>query len=172
MPLALFLLVGGVLIPNPSATGMTGVLDRLEPARGVLRITRHPVMWGVGLWAAVHLVANGDLASLLFFGGFLLNALGRGLASRPAAGGDRRRPLAPLCGSDIVRAVRRAPGRAPALGLGRTPAPPPVGVGTVRPAARLPSGSVRRTALLRRAHVLPEHAPAGRNISASGFHSP
>jgi uncharacterized membrane protein len=42
----------------------------------VLRITRHPVMWGVGLWAAVHIVANGDLASLLFFGGFLLTALG------------------------------------------------------------------------------------------------
>lgn len=76
MPLALFLLVGGVLIPNPSATGMTDALDRPEPARGVLRITRHPVMWGVGLWAAVHLVANGDLASLLFFGGFLLTALG------------------------------------------------------------------------------------------------
>jgi uncharacterized membrane protein len=55
---------------------MTGALDRPEPARGVLRITRHPVMWGVGLWAAVHLVANGDLASLLFFGGFLLTALG------------------------------------------------------------------------------------------------
>lgn len=76
MPLALFLLVGGVLIPNPSATGMTDALDRPEPARGVLRITRHPVMWGVGLWAAVHLVANGDLASLLFFGGFLLTTLG------------------------------------------------------------------------------------------------
>ncbi len=105
MPLALFLLVGGVLIPNPSATGMTGVLDRLEPARGVLRITRHPVMWGVGLWAAVHLVANGDLASLLFFGGFLLTALGRGLASRPAAGGDRGRALALLRGRHLVRAV-------------------------------------------------------------------
>jgi uncharacterized membrane protein len=76
MPLALSLIVGGVLIPNPSATGMTGALDRTEPARGVLRITRHPVMWGVGLWAAVHLVANGDLASLLLFGGFLLTALG------------------------------------------------------------------------------------------------
>jgi len=76
MPLALFLIAGGVLIPNPSATGMTGALDRPEPVQGVLRITRHPVMWGVGLWAAVHLVANGDLASLLFFGGFLLTALG------------------------------------------------------------------------------------------------
>ena len=76
MPLAFLLIVGGVLIPNPSATGMTGALDRPEPARGVLRITRHPVMWGVGLWAAIHIVANGDLASLLFFGGFLLTALG------------------------------------------------------------------------------------------------
>ena len=76
MPLALFLIVGGVLIPNPSATGTTGALDGPEPARGVLRITRHPVMWGVGLWAAVHLVANGDLAGLLFFGGLLLTALG------------------------------------------------------------------------------------------------
>jgi uncharacterized membrane protein len=76
MPLALILIVGGVLIPNPSATGRTDALDRPEPAQGVLRITRHPVMWGVGLWAAVHMLANGDLAALLFFGGFLLTALG------------------------------------------------------------------------------------------------
>lgn len=76
MPLALILIAGGALIPNPSATGMTGALDRPEPARGVLRVTRHPVMWGVGLWAAVHIAANGDLASLLFFGGLLLTALG------------------------------------------------------------------------------------------------
>ncbi|MDS4019697.1 MAG: NnrU family protein [Candidatus Competibacter sp.] len=76
MPLALILIAGGALIPNPSATGMTGALDRPEPARGVLRVTRHPVMWGVGLWAAVHILANGDLASLLFFGSLLLTALG------------------------------------------------------------------------------------------------
>lgn len=76
MPLALVLIAGGVRVPNPSATGMEGVLDRAEPAQGVLRITRHPVMWGVGLWAAVHILANGDLASLLFFGGFLVTALG------------------------------------------------------------------------------------------------
>lgn len=76
MPLALFLIAGGILVPNPSATGMAGALDQPEPARGVLRITRHPVMWGVGLWATIHIVANGDLASLLFFGGLLLTALG------------------------------------------------------------------------------------------------
>jgi uncharacterized membrane protein len=76
MPLALILIVGGVLIPNPSATGRTGALDRPEPAQGVLRITRHPVMWGVGLWGAIHILANGDRAALLFFGGLLLTALG------------------------------------------------------------------------------------------------
>ena len=51
MPLALFLIAGGVLIPNPSATGMTGALDRPGPAQGVLRITRHPMMWAFALWA-------------------------------------------------------------------------------------------------------------------------
>lgn len=75
MPVAFILIAGGVLVPNPSATGMEGALDRPEPAQGVLRITRHPVMWGIGLWAAIHILANGDLASLLFFGGFLLTAL-------------------------------------------------------------------------------------------------
>lgn len=75
MPVALLLVVGGVMTPNPSAVGMENQLDQPEPARGVLRITRHPVMWGVVLWAAVHMLANGDLASLLFFGGLLLTAL-------------------------------------------------------------------------------------------------
>lgn len=75
MPLALLLIVGGVMTPNPSAVGMENQLDQPEPARGVLRITRHPMMWGIVLWAAVHILANGDLASLLFFGGLLLTAL-------------------------------------------------------------------------------------------------
>lgn len=75
MPVALILIAGGALAPNPSAVGATGALDRTEPATGVLRVTRHPVMWGIALWAAVHIVANGDLASLLFFGGFLLTAI-------------------------------------------------------------------------------------------------
>ena len=75
MPVAFILIAGGALVPNPSAVGMADALDRTEPARGALRITRHPMMWGVALWAAVHILANGDLASLLFFGGFLLTAI-------------------------------------------------------------------------------------------------
>ena len=45
-------------------------------ARGIGRITRHPFLWGVALWALVHLIVNGDLASLILFGSLLLLALG------------------------------------------------------------------------------------------------
>lgn len=36
----------------------------------IKRLTAHPMLWAVALWAAVHLLANGDLASLLLFGAF------------------------------------------------------------------------------------------------------
>ncbi|MEM1419359.1 MAG: NnrU family protein [Pseudomonadota bacterium] len=38
------------------------------------RYVRHPMLWGVLLWAATHLSANGDLASVILFGGFGLYA--------------------------------------------------------------------------------------------------
>lgn len=38
----------------------------------MLRITRHPVQCGILLWSLSHLVPNGDLSSLLFFGSFAL----------------------------------------------------------------------------------------------------
>lgn len=75
MPFALVLVVAGVTTRNPSAVGQAAALKAPEPARGIMRVTRHPVMWGIALWAAVHLVARGDIASLVFFGGFLVLAL-------------------------------------------------------------------------------------------------
>lgn len=75
MPVALILIAGGVLGPNPSALRKSDALDQTEPASGVLRITRHPMMWGIALWAVAHILANGDFASLFFFGGFLLTAI-------------------------------------------------------------------------------------------------
>ena len=74
MPISLILIAGGMTTPNPSAVGMEDNLDRSDLVKGVLRITRHPMMWGIVLWAAVHILANGDLASMLFFGGLLLTA--------------------------------------------------------------------------------------------------
>ncbi len=38
------------------------------------RFTAHPMLWSITLWALVHLLANGDLAGLLLFGGFGLYA--------------------------------------------------------------------------------------------------
>lgn len=75
MPFAMVLLSCAVLSRNPSAVRQEAALRAEEPARGILRITRHPMMWAVALWALVHLLARGDAASLVFFGGFLLLAL-------------------------------------------------------------------------------------------------
>jgi uncharacterized membrane protein len=75
MPVSLVLIACGVLSPNPSAVRQESQLRSLGEPRGILRVTRHPVLWGIGLWAAVHLVARGDTASLIFFGGMLLLAM-------------------------------------------------------------------------------------------------
>lgn len=70
---AFLLSVSGLLTPNPTAVGQQGAAAR-EPT-GILRITRHPFLWGVALWAAFHVAANGDVASVLFFGTFLVLAV-------------------------------------------------------------------------------------------------
>jgi len=72
MLIAFILAVAGVTTPNPTAVSGESLLSEEEPARGILRITRHPFLWGVGLWAAAHLIANGDAAALVLFGSLLL----------------------------------------------------------------------------------------------------
>lgn len=66
----------GVLMPSPTGVGQGGLADRPDLARGVLRITRHPFLWSVALWAGFHLAANGDLASAIFFGTWLVLSVG------------------------------------------------------------------------------------------------
>jgi uncharacterized membrane protein len=75
LPLALILLVAGVSGPNPTSVGQADALDDPSAVRGVLRITRHPVMWAIALWALSHVFPTGDLASLVFFGAFAALAL-------------------------------------------------------------------------------------------------
>ena len=41
----------------------------------IKRLTPHPMLWGVIAWGAGHLLANGDLASVLLFGSFLVFAV-------------------------------------------------------------------------------------------------
>ncbi len=70
MPLAMILLVGGFMLPKPNADAAQGW--QVEPARGVLRITRHPMQWAIIIWAIGHIIANGDTVSLVFFNAFLV----------------------------------------------------------------------------------------------------
>jgi uncharacterized membrane protein len=74
--IAFIFVVIGLATPSPTRVGMESTLTRGPGiARGVVRITRHPFLWGVALWALVHLIVNGDLASLVLFGSLLVLAL-------------------------------------------------------------------------------------------------
>ncbi len=76
MPFASVLLVAGYSTRNPTAVGMERAAAADDPAPGILRVTRHPVLWAIGLWGLSHTVANGDLASVMFFGALASLALG------------------------------------------------------------------------------------------------
>lgn len=73
--IAVLLVVLGLSTPSPTTAGGESTLRGAEPARGVLRITRHPFLNGVALWAATHVALNGDAASLVLFGTMLVLAV-------------------------------------------------------------------------------------------------
>jgi uncharacterized membrane protein len=111
--IAFLFAVIGLLTPSPTQVGMEA---RLDPAlaRGMVRITRHPFLWGVGLWALTHLIVNGDVASLVLFGTFLVLALG-GTASIDA----KRRRAYPQGWPPFAAATSSVPFAAIARGRNR-----------------------------------------------------
>jgi uncharacterized membrane protein len=74
MPLALLLLVCGFTQNNPTASLASGRLARRE-VRGILAVTRHPVMWGLGLWSLTHLAVVAEAAEALRYAAFAALAL-------------------------------------------------------------------------------------------------
>jgi uncharacterized membrane protein len=70
---ASLLVVIGLTTPNPTSIAQEGRLE--QPPQGIVRVTRHPFLTGVGLWALVHLIGNGDVASLAFFATWAIVAL-------------------------------------------------------------------------------------------------
>ncbi len=78
MPVALLLAVCGLTTPSPTIVGgdRTILESGADPAPGMLRVTRHPFLWGVALWAVSHMVVNGDVKSLILMAGLLVLALG------------------------------------------------------------------------------------------------
>ena len=85
---AFMLIVFGGGRRNPTATRADRFLAGRLPVHGITRVTRHPRLSGVALWAMAHLLVNGHLAALLLFGAILVSAL-NGMVSI-----DRKRRLA------------------------------------------------------------------------------
>ncbi len=72
-----FALIGiGAVAPNPlSVSFRSRGFDPAQP--GVIGWTRHPLIWGLTLWAIAHLPGNGDWPAIVLFGGSaLFGALG------------------------------------------------------------------------------------------------
>ncbi len=75
--IAFLFVVIGLATPSPTQVGTEGRLRQgADVVKGIVRITRHPFLWGVALWALAHLIVNGDLASLILFGSLLVLAVG------------------------------------------------------------------------------------------------
>lgn len=101
--------------PNPFSFG-GAQNDRYDPQRpGITRLTRHPVLLALALWAGLHLLPNGDLAHVILFGvlgGFAV--AGRHLIDR-----RKRRLVGPQDWQALDRARRNAPwGHAPSSRAG------------------------------------------------------
>ena len=72
---AVILFVGSVTTRNPTMVGGTRLLASDTPAIGIVRVTRHPMLWSFALWAATHLVTFGTLGGAIFTGAFLVVAV-------------------------------------------------------------------------------------------------
>lgn len=66
--LAVILLV--LAYAQPSPVGLMPGVPR--HSRGVTRITRHALFMAISLWALAHLLVNGFLTDVVFFGGFVV----------------------------------------------------------------------------------------------------
>ncbi len=73
MPLALLFFISSVSTKNPTTVGQEKEVA-VEP-RGILRITRHPMLWSFAMWGMAHMTANGDIASLMLFSGIATLAI-------------------------------------------------------------------------------------------------
>ncbi|MEM6707946.1 MAG: NnrU family protein [Pseudomonadota bacterium] len=70
-----FALLGlGAALPNARSISLRPVLAG-QPTAPVLRVVRHPLIYGFGLWGLAHVPANGEWPTLALFGGTVVFAL-------------------------------------------------------------------------------------------------
>ncbi|HTE42201.1 MAG TPA: NnrU family protein, partial [Steroidobacteraceae bacterium] len=72
---ALFIEAGISTGRNPGLVFMEKTMNDANVVQGVLRVTRHPFLWGWAVLAAGHMLVNGDEASLVAFGASLITAV-------------------------------------------------------------------------------------------------
>jgi len=72
---AAILLVAGLINPNPAAIGAP---SRYHPT-GILKITRHPSFAALASFGLGHLLMNGWLGDVIFFGGFVVLGVAGGV---------------------------------------------------------------------------------------------
>jgi uncharacterized membrane protein len=121
MAFALVLVAASLLRPSPAS-----VAPGKAEVAGAYRITRHPLVLGLALLFALHLIPNASAADVAFFGGFVAFALAgawhqdaRKLrASSPGfAEFHARTPFLPFTRAGALRGLREIPPAAWALGL-------------------------------------------------------
>jgi uncharacterized membrane protein len=66
----------GSLRRNPAFPRVGAPMTRIEDARGVFAITRHPMNWGFASWALVHIMVDPKPSVLLLSAAILILALG------------------------------------------------------------------------------------------------
>jgi uncharacterized membrane protein len=77
------------LTNSPTRVAGGPQVDKASAVSGMTRISRHPFLWGVAIWAFAHLLANGTLSAFFLFGSLLI----LGLAGPPSIDAKRKRAL-------------------------------------------------------------------------------
>jgi uncharacterized membrane protein len=80
-------IAGNPALPRPDAAALAKA-----PVRGALAITRHPMMWGFAIWGLVHILASGQVRTIILAAAMII------LALAGAAGQDRKKAV--LMGAD------------------------------------------------------------------------
>lgn len=71
--LAFMLVVIGVTSSSPTGLSSRRQLPHM-PIYGIIRVTRHPILAGIGVWALMHMITSPQLASWVFFGTLLVSS--------------------------------------------------------------------------------------------------
>lgn len=65
MAVAAILIVAGYTAANPTAVGLDRLARPADGPKGIFRVTRHPILSAIALWAIVHIPASGQASAII-----------------------------------------------------------------------------------------------------------